>query len=203
MTTPQARSARPVPVTADEHGRFGECGGGLAAAVHCCAGGFRNRENNDRPPTGSPARYPVRRRRRLPPTSEHREESSGVPLEDTDREPWLTAGGRWLHGHDIAGTGGVVACSALKRRYRDILQDATPTAYFLLLTAGREQLIERITHRHGHYMPVSLVDSQLAALEPLHPAERGATLSADADLHTVVEAAAALIRESGWKPAAE
>jgi gluconokinase len=129
--------------------------------------------------------------------------SSGVPLEDTDREPWLTAVGRWLHGHDIAGTGGVVACSALKRRYRDILQDATPTAYFLLLTAGREQLIERITHRHGHYMPVSLVDSQLAALEPLHPAERGATLSADADLHTVVEAAAALIRESGWKPAAE
>lgn len=130
--------------------------------------------------------------------------SSGIPLDDADREPWLAAVARWLHDRESEGTGAVLACSALKKRYRDILRDAAPSTFFLLLTADREQLIQRIARRHGHYMPTTLVDSQLAALEPLQPTEHGATLSADDDLHTVVEAAVAVLRESGsWKPEAE
>lgn len=123
--------------------------------------------------------------------------SSGVPLEDADREPWLTAVGRWLHDRDTAGTGGVVACSALKRRYRDVLRATAPAVFFLLLTADRAELIERVGQRRRHYMPASLVDSQLAALEPLQPSERGATLAADRVPHAVAEAAAALISEPG------
>ncbi|WP_433758308.1 gluconokinase [Nocardia sp. CA-135398] len=121
--------------------------------------------------------------------------SSGIPLDNSDREPWLFAVGRWLHDRYTAGTGGVVACSALKRRYRDILHASTPTVFFLLLTADRERLIERMARRRGHYMPVALLDSQLSALEPLHPTERGAVLHADQTPDSVAEAAAALLRE--------
>ncbi|MEU2252452.1 gluconokinase [Nocardia xishanensis] len=129
--------------------------------------------------------------------------SSGAPLDDSDRGPWLTAVGRWLHDRCTAGTGAVVACSALKRRYRDILHASAPSVFFLLLTASREQLIERMTHRHGHYMPLSLLDSQLAALEPLQPTERGATLSAHRAPDNVAETAAALVREATGTPQPE
>ncbi|WP_253815096.1 gluconokinase [Nocardia amikacinitolerans] len=128
--------------------------------------------------------------------------SSGIPLDDSDRGPWLTAVGRWLHDHHTAGTGAVVACSALKRRYRDILRASAPSVFFLLLTAGREQLIERMTRRHGHYMPPSLLDSQLEALEPLQPSERGAVLPADSAPDHIAEAAAALFRKAAGAPEA-
>ncbi|WP_327101657.1 gluconokinase [Nocardia vinacea] len=129
--------------------------------------------------------------------------SSGLPLDDSDREPWLAAVGRWLHDRDTAGTGGVVACSALKRRYREILRASASTVFFLLLTADREQLIERMAHRHGHYMPLSLLDSQLAALEPLESAERGAVLSADQAPEKVAQAAATLLQKHASTPDAE
>ncbi|POX58188.1 gluconokinase [Streptomyces sp. Ru62] len=104
--------------------------------------------------------------------------SAGTPLDDADRRPWLESIGRWLHEHDVAGTGAVVACSALKRRYRDTLRTACPDAFFLHLTADRELLASRLRRRHGHFMPGSLLDSQLATLEPLEPDERGAQLDA-------------------------
>ncbi|MET9384236.1 gluconokinase [Streptomyces sp. NPDC002928] len=119
--------------------------------------------------------------------------SAGVPLDDADRQPWLEAVGRWLHEHDTADTGGVVACSALKRRYRDTLREACPGAFFLHLTASHELLAERLGRRTGHFMPRSLLDSQIAALEPLEPDERGAELDATPAPDTIVDLAARLL----------
>lgn len=119
--------------------------------------------------------------------------SAGTPLDDADRQPWLESIGRWLHERDAAASGGVVTCSALKRRYRDTLRAACPDVFFLHLTAGRELLADRISRRSGHFMPISLLDSQLAALEPLGPDERGALLDAGPDPHTIVNAAVDLL----------
>lgn len=119
--------------------------------------------------------------------------SAGTPLDDADRQPWLESVGRWLHERDVAGTGAVVACSALKRRYRDILRAACPGAFFLHLTADREVLANRLGRRAGHFMPGSLLDSQLATLEPLGPDERGADLDATPAPDTLADLAADLL----------
>ncbi|MFF2352785.1 gluconokinase [Kitasatospora sp. NPDC058115] len=116
--------------------------------------------------------------------------AAGVPLDDAVRRPWLETVGRWLHEREEAGTGGVIACSALKRRYRDVLRAACPGAFFLHLTAGHDLLAERIGRRSGHFMPGSLLDSQLATLEPLEPDERGATLYVGQPPELVADAAA-------------
>lgn len=120
--------------------------------------------------------------------------TAGIPLDDADREPWLTSVGRWLHERDSRGEGGVIACSALKRRYRDLLRSAAPETVFLLLIADRDVLVERVSRRRDHYMPVSLIDSQLATLEPLEPTERGLTLRADRTPAALADQAAAYLR---------
>ncbi|MEJ8278540.1 gluconokinase [Pseudonocardia spirodelae] len=99
---------------------------------------------------------------------------SGVPLTDDDRRPWLDAVGAELAGH--AGTGLVVACSALRRAYRDRLRSHAPATVFVHLCGDRTVLGERITGRSGHFMPPALLDSQLDTLEPLTADEAGATL---------------------------
>ncbi|WAZ23887.1 gluconokinase [Streptomyces cinnabarinus] len=119
--------------------------------------------------------------------------SAGTPLDDADRRPWLDSIGRWLHERDTAGSGGIVTCSALKRRYRDTLRAACPSVFFLHLTATRAQLLDRISKRTGHYMPTSLLDSQLATLEPLALDEHGATLDASPAPRTVADTATRLI----------
>ncbi|HET6290952.1 MAG TPA: gluconokinase [Amycolatopsis sp.] len=96
--------------------------------------------------------------------------SSGHPLNDEDRQPWLEAIAAWISGHQSAG--GVVTSSALKYRYRDILRGGGDV-WFLHLHGGRDLLAARMKTRSGHFMPVSLLDSQLADLEPLRPEERG------------------------------
>lgn len=97
---------------------------------------------------------------------------SGTPLEDSDRWPWLAAMAadidRWL----TDGTGMVLACSALKRAYRDILIGARSDVHLVQLT-GEESLIRsRIEARRDHYMPPALLLSQLATLEPPTADER-------------------------------
>ncbi|SED73135.1 gluconokinase [Streptomyces sp. PAN_FS17] len=119
--------------------------------------------------------------------------SAGIPLDDSDRRPWLRAIGRWLHEHAVAGSGGVVTCSALKRRYRDTLREAAPSVFFLHLTASEEVLEQRIGHRAGHFMPESLLASQLATLEPLAPDEPGAVLDTGPPADTVAARAVALL----------
>lgn len=101
--------------------------------------------------------------------------SAGRPLSDADREPWLHAIGEWLA--ECKSTGGaVMACSALKRWYRDLLREYSHDAWFLHLTGIRRALAARMDKRADHFMPASLLDSQLADLEPLAPDEHGATL---------------------------
>ncbi|SFK25141.1 gluconokinase [Amycolatopsis sacchari] len=96
--------------------------------------------------------------------------SSGHPLTDEDRRPWLHAIADWIRAHQE--TGGVVSSSALKRRYRDVLRGGGDV-WFLHLNGPRELIAERMKSRSGHFMPVSLLDSQLADLEPLETDERG------------------------------
>ncbi|WP_246212963.1 gluconokinase [Streptomyces abyssomicinicus] len=125
-----------------------------------------------------------------------RKMSSGVPLDDEDRVSWLESVGHWLKTHETSGTGGSVACSALRRRYRDALRSACPSALFLHLTADRDLLAARLHDRTGHFMPETLLDSQLAVLEPLEPDERGATLDAARPPEAIVHEAAELIRRA-------
>lgn len=87
--------------------------------------------------------------------------SRGEPLTDADRAPWLDQVGQAL------GPQTVIACSALKRCYRDRIRDEAGTAVvFLFLQGPRDVLLERMNNRPGHFMPASLLDSQFAALEP-------------------------------------
>jgi gluconokinase len=119
--------------------------------------------------------------------------TAGIPLDDADREPWLRTVGRWLREREAAGTGCVVACSALKRHYRDTLRSACPGVFFLHLTAGHDLLEQRLDHRRDHFMPPLLLDSQLAALEPLEPDERGASLDATPPPDAIAETAVRLL----------
>ncbi|WCC80563.1 gluconokinase [Cutibacterium equinum] len=114
--------------------------------------------------------------------------ASGHPLNDDDRRPWLANIAAWLSEH--TGEGAVVACSALKRMYRDQLRQACPDVVFIHLAGDREVVTERVTARAGHFMPASLVDSQYATLEPLTPDEVGITLNFDASRDELTDEAA-------------
>ena len=102
---------------------------------------------------------------------------AGHPLDDEDRWPWLRTLADWIGQHERAGRSVVVTCSALKRSYRDLLCDGHPSVWFAQVTADAELIRERLQHRTGHYMPASLLDSQLATLEPLQDDEPGARIS--------------------------
>jgi len=115
----------------------------------------------------------------------------GVPLTDADRWPWLDALGGAI-GKAVRQEGiAIAACSALKRAYRDRLRAAigAPTR-FILLEAGREELVRRVSNRPGHYMPPSLIDSQLAILE--RPGADETALALESMLTPEQEAARAL-----------
>lgn len=112
--------------------------------------------------------------------------AAGQPLVDADREPWLRAVGAWLASH--GGDGGAVAsCSALKRSYRDVLRAAAPGVTFLHLQGGRGLLAERLSARSGHFMPPSLLASQLRTLEPLEPDEAGMAVDAGRPVVEIVD----------------
>lgn len=97
--------------------------------------------------------------------------AAGIPLTDDDRWPWLGLVADWIDVHRAEGEHGVITCSALKRSYRDLL--ARPDVAFVHLASDRSVLSGRLGTREGHFMPASLLDSQLATLEPLQPDERG------------------------------
>jgi gluconokinase len=98
--------------------------------------------------------------------------SSGIPLTDDDRADWLRALAIRIREAKDSGRGLVLTCSALKRSYRDILRAAAPELRFVFLTGSRELIAPRVAGRHGHFMPESLLDSQLATLEEPSPDER-------------------------------
>jgi carbohydrate kinase (thermoresistant glucokinase family) len=97
---------------------------------------------------------------------------SGVPLDDADRLPWLQAVAAQIDRWREAGKSGVMTCSALKRRYRDIIIGDRPDMRLVYLKGDRELIAHRLAARHGHYMPASLLDSQFADLEEPGPDER-------------------------------
>ena len=97
--------------------------------------------------------------------------SSGIPLTDEDRADWLRALANRIREATDSGRGLVVTCSALKRSYRDTLRAAAPELRFVFLTGSRELISKRVSGRHGHFMPESLLDSQLATLEDPSPDE--------------------------------
>lgn len=103
--------------------------------------------------------------------------AGGIPLTHEDRWPWLRAVGRTLASATPEGI--VVACSALRRAYRDEIRRQEPATLFILLKTDGTMLRERLTQRPGHFMPASLLDSQLETLEPLEPDEAGLTVASE------------------------
>ncbi|AWB82539.1 gluconate kinase [Corynebacterium yudongzhengii] len=96
--------------------------------------------------------------------------SAGRALDDDDRWPWLEHIGQWLADHPA---GGVIGCSALKRSYRDAIRRHCPQTVFVHVHGSPELLRTRMKDRDGHFMPPSLLESQLATLEPLGDDEAG------------------------------
>ncbi|MET8547314.1 gluconokinase [Micromonospora zamorensis] len=96
---------------------------------------------------------------------------SGVPLDDTTRWPWLRDIAAWIADRGAEGRSTVLACSALKRSYRDVLRQGTLRLDFVHLAGSAEVIRARMARREGHYMPASLLESQLATLEPAEPDE--------------------------------
>ena len=105
--------------------------------------------------------------------------AAGTPLTDEDRWPWLDAIRDWLTEQTRAGRSAIVTCSALKRVYRDVLREAEGRVRFVHLTAPPTLLEDRMAHREGHFMPTTLLPSQLATLEPLDPDEDGVSVVVD------------------------
>jgi carbohydrate kinase (thermoresistant glucokinase family) len=113
--------------------------------------------------------------------------SQGIPLNDADRAPWLDIVGKEIRKRQGEGRTVVMACSALKRKYRERIRAEEPAAFFVLLTGTREELERRMQARHGHFMPASLLDSQLDTLEPLGSNEHGATVNIHGTKQQVVD----------------
>lgn len=134
---------------------------------------------------------PARDADELHPRENRAKMAGGTPLTDDDRWPWLDAVGEVLRGGG-GGRGMIVACSALRRVYRDRLRATCPDIAFLHLSGSREVLAARAAARADHFMPPSLLDSQLATLEPLEPDEPGTVIDVDAPVDEVVR------RAAGW-----
>ncbi|WP_340540393.1 gluconokinase [Nocardioides sp. GXZ039] len=111
--------------------------------------------------------------------------SAGHPLDDEDRYPWLEIIGAWLAGHVL--TGGVMSCSALKRKYRDQLRRHVADVRFLYLEGSHELIAARQASRPGHFMPASLLASQFATLEPLAPDEHGLVVDVAQTIDQIVD----------------
>lgn len=120
--------------------------------------------------------------------------TAGIPLTDEDRWPWLDAISGWLSTH--RDSGGVVACSALKREYRDKLASVAGHVFFLHLHGAPQLIADRISSRRGHFMPVELLRSQIEALEPLAPEERGARIPIDGTPAETTALAVAAVRSA-------
>lgn len=128
----------------------------------------------------------------LHPAANVRKMAAGIPLDDADRMPWLRLIGATLQTQDRV----VIACSALRRGYRDLIRTEAPEAFFAELAIGRALLEERMRVRADHFMPAALLDSQLQTLESLEADEYGIRVDESADVPT----ASALIATAAQRP---
>jgi gluconokinase len=124
----------------------------------------------------------------------------GEPLTDADRLPWLRAIAAWIDKVRQNGGHGVVACSALKRAYRDILIGDRPDVRLVFLKGDPDLIARRIAARDDHFMPASLLDSQFAALEPPTSDERPIVVSIEPHPRQIVDA---IIEQLGLSDAAD
>ena len=122
---------------------------------------------------------------------------SGTPLDDDDRRPWLQVLAAWIGEREAAGRSCVLTCSALKRAYRDLLREGNEGVWFAYVDVPEAVLQERLAARKGHYMPPSLLTSQLATLEPLQPDEPGLAIPGTGDPSEVVDAVVAALTRAG------
>lgn len=113
--------------------------------------------------------------------------SAGIPLTDDDRWPWLDLIVDWTTREDLAGYSTVVTCSALKKSYRERLAQAPGVTFFVHLDGTPQLLASRMTAREGHFMPATLLPSQLATLERLAPGEAGIVVDIDSNVETIVD----------------
>lgn len=111
----------------------------------------------------------------------------GIPLTGEDRHPWLVEVGATLRRHEATGL--VIACSALRVIYRNIIRTEAPSAYFVHLQASRAVLAGRLLMRADHFMPLSLLDDQLQTLEPLRVHESGVSIDADQKIDRILRTA--------------
>lgn len=117
--------------------------------------------------------------------------AAGIPLTDADREPWLRIIGERMAGADSTM---VIGCSALRRVYRDIIRASAPDTRFVHLVGSHDLLARRMKTRPGHFMPPSLLESQIATLEDLDPDENGKVFDIAEPPEKIAEAAAEWLR---------
>ncbi len=122
--------------------------------------------------------------------------AAGIPLNDDNRAGWLRALAEQLRVARVNNTGVVLTCSALKRRYRDVLRTGSDTIRFIALTGDPSLLRDRLNSRTGHYMPASLLDSQLAALELPQPDESAWTYDIAQEPDVIVAAIVARLQDA-------
>ncbi|WP_105035721.1 gluconokinase [Cryobacterium aureum] len=134
----------------------------------------------------------------LHPSRNIKKMQSGNPLTDDDRWSWLARVGVALAG--AQATGMVVACSALKRSYRDAILAEAPLVLIVHLNGSKETLVSRLAGRSGHFMPSALLDSQLAALEPLGAGEPGVVVNIEASVENVIAEVLNWIRQVTSRP---
>lgn len=134
---------------------------------------------------------------RLHPPANVEKMRAGTPLTDADRWPWLDRVAAWINARRAAGEDAIVTCSALKRAYRDRIIGARPDVRLVYLHGDRALLAARVAARHHEYMPASLLDSQLATLEPPGPDERPIALDVTPPPDTLADK---VIEALGIKP---
>lgn len=122
----------------------------------------------------------------------------GIPLTDDDRWPWLRAIAAEIDRVSRAGQHVVIACSALKRAYRDILVHGRNDVRIIYLKGNQELIASRLMRRKGHFMPPGLLASQFKTLEPPDQSEHPVTASIDAAVETIVDD---IVRQLGLHPA--
>ncbi|MBA4224733.1 MAG: gluconate kinase [Methylobacterium sp.] len=113
--------------------------------------------------------------------------SSGIPLTDEDRKPWLSAIAAWIDELRNSGGNGIVTCSALKKAYRDVIVGDRPDVALVYLKGSRELIGQRMAARQHHFMPPSLLDSQFATLQEPGADEKPLVVQVEASREAIVE----------------
>jgi gluconokinase len=135
---------------------------------------------------------------RFHPASNVAKMSAGVPLTDQDRWPWLQAIADEIDRVCKDGQHAVIACSALKRAYRDILVHGRNDVRIIYLSGTQQLIASRLALRKGHFMPPGLLASQFKTLEPPDQSEHPVTVSIDASVDAIVDD---IVRQLGPNPA--